>query len=131
MNEKLEEMNNRETLIVLKWQLGIPEFKVRHDVLDEELIQEVHEVFAQVDWQEDDEELVEELNEESSQFQWDWQKNDERDRPLPHFQIGNYEVWLIDEFVHAIDIAKDQYAKLTEEDSEFILQFLINIGVAH
>lgn len=131
MNEKLEEMNNRETLIVLKWQFGIPEYKVRHDVLDKELIQEVHEVFAEVDWQEDDGELVEELDEESTQFHWDWQDNDERDRPLPHFQIGNYEVWLMDEFVHAIDIAKNQYAKLTAEESEYIIQFLIDIGFAN
>lgn len=128
MNETLEEMNSHETLIVLKWQFGS---KVRQDVSDEELIQEVYDVFEQVDWQEDDEELVEKLNEESSQFQWDWQKDDERERPLPQFQIGNYEVWLIDEFVHAIDVATDQYAKLTAEDSEFMMKFLIGIGIAH
>lgn len=131
MNEKLEEMDSRETLIVLRWQYGIPEYKVRNDVLDEELIKEVNELFAQVDWQEDDEELVKEVNEVSSQFRWDWQDDNERSRPLPHYQIANYEVWLIDEFVHAIDIEKDKYARLTVEDSEFILTFLIGIGMAH
>lgn len=131
MNEKLEEMNSRETLIVLRWQYGLPEYKVRYDVLDEKLIKEVNELFAQVDWQEDDDELINELNEVSSQFRWDWQDDNDRTRPLPHFQIATYEVWLIDEFVHAIDIGKDRYAKLTVEDSEFILKFLIGIGMAH
>lgn len=131
MNEKLEEMNNRETLIVLKWQFGIPDYKVRHDVLDEKVIKEVNEVFENSDWQDDDDELIEKIDEETSKFNWDWQENDERSRPLPHFQIGNYEVWVIDQFVHAINLKKDRYAKLTKDDSEFILTFLIDIGVAH
>lgn len=131
MNEKTKEMGKSEALIVEQWLFGMPDAKIRNLVFDEELIKEVNELFAQVDWQEDDEELVKEVNEVSSQFRWDWQDDDERSRPLPHYQIANYEVWLIDEFVHAIDIGKDRYAKLTVEDSEFILKFLIGIGMAH
>lgn len=129
MNEKLEEMNNSEPLIVIQSILGEPGAKVRNYVFDDAMTKKVNEVFAQVDWQEDDIAWIQKVDEVSAQAGWDWRDDAGADRPLSEYQIGNYEIWLIDQFVHAINIEDDKYAKLTAKDSEFIIKFII--GVFH
>lgn len=133
MNEKIEEIGNRESLPVLKWQFGIDNFNVRKDVMDEELIKEVEEVFAQVDWQEENEEWIKEVKDASSHFDWDFQKKAEDSQPVPQYQIGTYEIWIHENesVIYAMNLEDHTYAKLTEEDSECIIQFLMQIGVAH
>ncbi len=109
LKEKVEEMNKGEALIVEQYLFGIPDAKVRNLVFDDESIKEVNKIFAQIDWRE----------------------RAEEDRPIPQYQIGNYEIWILDEspIVHAVNLIENKSAELNEEDSELIIKFII--GVFH
>lgn len=107
VNEKIEEIGNRKSLHVLRWLNEFPSSKVRADVMDEDVIEEVNDVLMNVDW-----------------------KNDaDKERPTPNYQIGNVQIWLPDQasIVHAVNLEEETYAELTEEESEFIIGFIVSV----
>lgn len=81
-------------------------FTMKKSIRDEEMIARVREVFAEAAWEE----------------------MPEDDRSHPTYRIETYDIWVPDEaaYAEAQDIESKEYAKLTEEQSEVIIELVIN-----
>lgn len=107
VNKAIEDIGSRDSLMVLKWLTDDPHHKVRSDVMDKDTIKEAKDFLGKIDWEEDA----------------------QVDRPTPQYQIGNYQIWMSDQAhtFHAVNLEKKKYAKLTIEESEFVISLIANV----
>lgn len=107
VNEMIEDVGNRDSLMFLMWPTDDPYHKARVDVMDKDTIKEVNDFLAKINWDEDA----------------------KSDRPTPQYQIGNYQIWMSDQahFFHAVNLENEKYAELTTEESEFVLSYIARV----
>lgn len=105
-NEKLEEIGSRDSLMVLGWHFTDSDIPERNDLMDEDRIERVRDVFADARW------------EDSPEEEW----------THPDYRIDDYQIWLADEDdqMKVIDASNGKFAELTKEETAIIFETIIS-----
>lgn len=106
VNDAIDEVQKTDSIQIMRTVGEDSAFVMKKSVRDEEVIANVREVFAEASW--------EEMPDDS--------------RSHPTYRIETYDVWVPDDATYAEiqDIESEEYAKLTHEQSEVIIQLVIN-----
>lgn len=106
IDDAIEKAQSKDTIRIMRTVGEDSTFTRKKDITDEEMIMHVRAVFEEADWQ----------------------GMPDDDRSHPNYRIETYDIWLPDDSTHieAQDIESEAYTKLTQEQSEFIIQLMID-----
>lgn len=106
--EEVVETSQKKDAIVIMRTVGAAEvFTQKKTISDEDMIHNVRQAFAEADWQ------AEELKDVGTH---------------PDYRIETFDIWLPDQVtqVKTQDTESEEYALLSEEQSEVIVQLIIH-----
>lgn len=106
VDDAIDEVKKTDSIQIMRTVGESSAFVMKKSIRDEEMIASVREVFVEASWEE--------------------MPDDGRSHPT--YRIETYDVWVPDEASYAEiqDIESEEYAKLTHEQSEVIIQLIID-----